>query len=594
MLGPRRSPDATRLDWRGIRAGGLASVVVGLALAACGGGAGRQAELGFSPSPGSPAASPQTQISIRGADPSQLREITVTGSRSGRHSGRLEAQPEGRGMSFLPTQPFTPGETVAVSLRHGSSKPIRFHFTVTHPATLTVQANLPGKPTEPGQVQSFRSAPELRPPTVSVAVSSSRTAPGEIFLGASNKLGHAGPMILDGHGHLIWFHPLAGKTQAFDVREQRFQGKPVLTWWQGIVSTRGYGVGEDLIYDDTYRRIATVRAAEGSRADLHEFVITPQGTALITAYNPVRADLSSVGGPRDGTVLDGVVQELDIKTGLVLFEWHSLGNVPLSDSYAKPAGDGLFDYFHVNSVALDTDGNLLVSARNTSAIYKVDRITGQIRWRLGGKRSDFAMGPGATFALQHDVRRQPDGTITVFDDGQAPGTSRAIVLRLDESAMTATLVREYRQPQNLLATSQGNVQVLPNGNVFVGWGSLPRFSEFAADGTLLYDAAYSSTQSYRDHRYAWVGRPVDRPALAVDAHAGALTVYASWNGATEVASWEVLAGSDGAALKPVAAVPRTGFETVITTTTAAPLVAVRARDATGAVLGTSPVTSTQG
>ncbi|MGH3264239.1 MAG: arylsulfotransferase family protein, partial [Trebonia sp.] len=278
--------------------------------------------------------------------------MTVTGSRSGHHRGRLVDHDAGVGASFLPARPFDPGETVDVSLLvSGSRDPIRYHFTVARQVPLGVHAGPPGKPSRPDQVQDFRSRPDLRPPAVTVSTQSTEAAPGDIFLGPANKLGQAGPLILDSHGRMVWFDPLPGKTQAFDVREQRYQGRPVLTWWQGIVTTRGFGDGEDVIYNHSYRRIATVRAGNGYHADLHDFVITPQGTALVVAFDPVRMDLSAVGGPRDGTVLDGVVEEIDIRTGLVIFEWHSLGHVPLDESYAKPAKDGMFDYFHINSVA---------------------------------------------------------------------------------------------------------------------------------------------------------------------------------------------------------------------------------------------------
>jgi hypothetical protein len=287
--------------------------------------------------------------------------------------------------------------------------------------------------------------------------------------------------------------------------------------------------------------------------------------------------------------MDCAIQEVDLVSGGVLFEWHAVDHIDISESVAPvPTGaNDIYDYVHANSIDVDTDGNLILSARNTSAVYKIHRVTGRILWRLGGHRSDFAMGPGATFALQHDARRQPDGTLTIFDDGQAPGVSRAIVLRLDETAMTATLVRELRQPQELLATSQGNMQVLPDGHVFVGWGSLPQFSEFDANGRLLYDATFSATQSYRDLRFPWTGRPRELPDLAVDMGNGAMAVFASWNGATEIATWEVLAGKSAAALHRVAAVPRDGFETEVDLPLAGPLVAVRARDASGAILGTS-------
>lgn len=435
--------------------------------------------------------------------------------------------------------------------------------------------------------RSFRSRPDLHPPLLDVTVREAALAPGFIFLTPANGAPPDGPTIIDDAGELVWMLPETAKN-ATDLRVATYRGQPVLTWWEGD-NNAGIGSGAHVVMDASYREIARIGAANGRTADLHEFQITPRGTALYFADAGVDATPAAGATAPPPSVMDCAIQEVDIATGQLLFEWHVVDHIDLAESVvAAPTAEGqVYDYVHTNAIEVDTDGNLLVSARNTSAIYKIDRITGQIRWRLGGKRSDFSMGPGATFALQHDVRRQPDGTITVFDDGQAPGTSRAIVLRLDESAMTATLVREYRQPQNLLATSQGNVQVLPNGNVFVGWGSLPRFSEFAAGGMLLYDAAYSSTQSYRDHRYTWVGRPADRPAIAVDASAGAMTVYASWNGATEVASWEVLAGQDRSALKPVAAVPRRGFETAIAATSSAPLVAVRARDAAGVVLGTS-------
>jgi hypothetical protein len=569
----------------------LALVIVAVAAPGCGGTT-RGPRLGFSPTPGSPVASPQTQISVRGASPSELRDFAVTGTRSGRHTGRLVAQPDRLGASFLLDRPFDAGETVEVSLRDGSTRPIRYRFTVARRVSLPVQAGPPGKPTRPSQVQSFHSAPGLRPPTVSVSVQSTHAAAGDIFVGPGNKLGQAGPMILDDHGRLIWFHPLPGKDQAFAFQEQRYEGKPVLTWWQGIVSTRGFGVGEDVIYDSAYRQIATVKAAEGYNADIHEFVITPGGTALMTIYDRVRMDLSSVGGPRNGTVLDGVVQELDIRTGLVLFEWHSLGNVPLGDSYAKPASDGLFDYFHINSVALDTDGNLLVSARNTWAIYKINRHAGQIMWRLGGKRSSFKMGRGTRFAYQHDARRQPDGTITLFDNGAEPKIhpqSRAIALRLDMKTMRATLVREWTHPQRLLAGSQGNMQTLPNGDPFVGWGAQPNLTEFAPDGRVLFDAALAAPDtSYRAYRFPWNATAPGRPAIAAaNRPDGKLVVYATWNGATAIARWRIRAGASPQALKPVAEAPSTGFETSVTIFTKAAYVSAEAQDASGRVLGAS-------
>jgi hypothetical protein len=398
-------------------------------------------------------------------------------------------------------------------------------------------------------------------------------------------------MIVDDKGGLVWFHPLRGKS-AMDFRVQSYRGKPVLTWWQGRF-VRGWGQGEYVIADNTYHEIARVSAGNGYRGDHHDFTITPQGTALITIYDTERRDLSSVGGSRRGTVVDGVLQEVDIETGRLLFEWHSLRHVGLADSYKdvpRRARDP-WDYFHINSADVDADGNLLISARNTHAVYKVHRATGAIMWRLGGKRSDFKLGRGVRFAWQHDVRRQPDATISIFDNSASPKVrkrSRGIVLALDEQRMHARLKRKYDHPRDLLAINKASMQVLPNGNAFLGWGSEPYFSEFSRRGRLLFDARFPrAVDSYRAYRFPWTGQPTDAPAVTTIARRGGrLTVYASWNGATNVATWQVLAGPRPDALRPVRSAAPDGFETPISVR-AEPYVAVQAKDRSGLVMATS-------
>jgi Arylsulfotransferase (ASST) len=242
---------------------------------------------------------------------------------------------------------------------------------------------------------------------------------------------------------------------------------------------------------------------------------------------------------------------------------------------------------------VDSDDNLLVSARTTFAVYKIDRETGEILWRLGGKRSDFEMGPGTWMRYQHDARRQADGTITVIDNGgvQKDDKSYGLVLDLDEAAMTATLAREYGHPDERVATVMGSMQVLPNGNAFLGWGSKPLFSEFGEGGELLFSAGFpAEANSYRAFRFPWSGQPDDAPAMAAEPGSanGELTVYASWNGATEVAAWQALAGPGPDRLEPLGpAADRDGFETAITVRTSEPYVGVQARDSSGRVLGVS-------
>jgi len=399
-------------------------------------------------------------------------------------------------------------------------------------------------------------------------------------------------MIVDDSGELVWFQPLSGKA-AMDFRVQSYRGRPVLTWWQGRF-VRGWGEGEYVIADNTYRRVAGVRAANGYRGDHHDFTITPQGTALITIYDAVRRNLSSVGGPRRGTVMDGVLQEVDIETGRLLFEWHSLDRIGIAESYkdVPRRSSDPWDYFHINSADVDADGNLLISARNTHAVYKINRKTGAIIWRLGGKRSDFKMGREARFAWQHDVRRQPDGTVSILDNAASPKVrkrSRGIVLALNTGRMQARLKRKYEHPRDLLANNKASMQVLSNGNAFLGWGSEPYFSEFNKRGRLLFDARFlGPVVSYRAYRFRWAGRPADQPSVATGGRRGGrLTVYASWNGATDVTTWQALAGARPDALRPVRSILRHGFETAISVHTAEPYVAVQAKNGSGGVIGTS-------
>src|SRR5215210_3747427 len=445
-------------------------------------------------------------------------------------------------------------------------------------------------PVLPKGVWAFRSRPDLAPAAAEVSGGAYGTAPGYLFLALKEGAGEHGPMILDGRGRLVWF----GKyISARDFRAQRYRGRPVLTWWEGSV-VFGHGEGEYVVFDDSYREIARVRAGDGYKGDLHEFVITPQDTALLTAYEAVPADLSPVGGSKEGVAWDGIAQEVDIETGNVLFEWHSLEHVGVEESYVHPPDDPTYayDYFHINSIDVDHDQNLLVSARNTWTVYKIDRESGGVLWRLGGKGSDFEMGEGTRTAFQHDARRHPDGTVSVFDNGAnlaGHDVSRAILLRLDEERMGAALLREYASPEGLLSTSQGDAQLLPGGNVFVGWGSQPYISEFSRGGEPLLNATFPpDCESYRAFRFPWKGRPTDAPAVAVERRPeGKVALHASWNGATEVENWEVISGPSPGRLEPLGSVPRDGFETAMLAQASGPYVAVRAVDRSGGILGTS-------
>jgi hypothetical protein len=416
---------------------------------------------------------------------------------------------------------------------------------------------------------------------------------GDILTTIANGPGQAGAMIVDPTGALVWFRPLPFGTKAYNLQQQSYKGAPVLTWFEGRVNEE-HGVGVDIIESSHYTRLATVRAGNGLAADLHDFQITPQGTAWITAYAPQRRDLRAVGGLPGGIVDDGVVQEIDIKTGLVMFEWHAFGNVTLTDSYSRAARSSaaVYDYFHLNSVQALSDGTLLLSSRNTWAVYRISEATGRVLWRLGGKRSTFKLGAGLSFAWQHDARLLPDGTISLFNNEADPSEasqSSALDIAIDTRTHTATLVHRLTYPgRGLLSGSQGDVQPLANGDSFVGWGALGKASEFTSSGKLSFDMRLAApTSLYRAFRVAWHAQPVEPPALAIAPAGNSSRLYASWNGATDVAGWRVLAGASAGSLTTIGTYPRTGFETTIEVRTAAPYIRVQALSATGSLLRTS-------
>lgn len=541
------------------------------------------------PADGTMTASPTTEISFRNVPAARLGVVEVSGSVSGGHAGVMAPHADGQGVSFLTDGRYEAGELVSVKT---GTRTTSFRVAISAPRPKAPSERTTDDPREPPQ--AFRTRPDLRPPRITVTTPASDTEAGKIFVSPKVSGGQCGVMILDEAGDLVWFGlPSNDVYECNDAKVQQWRGQPVLTWWEGVTPV-GYGYGHSVIMNTAGERVAEVQGGNGfAGADLHDFVLTPRGTALCLLYYPVRWKLTAVGGAVNGTVIDGIVQELEVETGRVLFEWHSLDHIDVAETYAKPPKDFSrpLDYVHFNSLAEDDDGNLIVSARNSHAIYKIDRTSGELVWRLNGRRSDFRMGYAAPFAFQHHARRQPDGTLSLFDNatdrphGAEVGVaSRGLVLDLDMETMRASLVREYVHPTGIVSVSQGNMQVLENGNVFIGWGSAPVFSEFSADGDLRFNGRLpGGVMSYRAFRFPWTGRPAAPPDMAiVDG-----IVYASWNGATEVASWQVLSGEAPDELSPVASAPRSGFETAVAGRFRGAWLAVRALDADGNALGMS-------
>jgi hypothetical protein len=562
-------------------------------------------KLTISPQPNTPDASPATQISILGVERQRIRSVRVTGQASGSHDGQLRSYSRHRGASFLLTQPLSQGESVSVEIRIKGRKPIRYSFTVA-----TLGAKLPPltlTSTQPDKLDHFVTEPGLTPPRITVNKSSKRArGNGSVLLTplpspvvhpesnntvTINPVGPGGPMIVDGSGNLVWFKQLTPPEVAANLRLQQYKGRPVLTWWEGTVTPAAFGIGGGVIANRAYNVIRVVHAGNGYPMDLHEFQVTGDGDALFTVYSPILVHLPGTPAGTLSPLLDSIVQEVDIRTGLVVWEWHSYGHIPLETSQATPQNSASYDAFHINAIQSLKKDRVLISARDTSGIYNIDRASGRILWTLGGKGTDFSFGPGALFNLQHDAHMLSNGRISMFDDGAGPPAfnpySRGLILKLNFRTHKATMVRQFARSTTTSAQSEGSLQRLPDGNFFVGFGAEPFYSEFSSRGKLLMDASLPVDDgTYRTYRFPWTATPKTKPVAVAQRH-GAVSVYASWNGATGIAKWQVLAGQSPGSLSRIATVRKTSFETRVDLNTQATVFVVRALDSKGHVIGRS-------
>jgi hypothetical protein len=452
-----------------------------------------------------------------------------------------------------------------------------------------------------GHVQTFRSRADLRPPRVLMTKRPASPSNAVILTDCHAGPGQQGPMILDSSGRLIWWVPVSQRptaaSRAMNLRVQSYRGKPVITWWHGAI-VEDYGEGHYTIVDQRYRRVAEVHGGNGYKGDLHEFVLTDSGTALFTAYGRSSAMLPHPDGSRHGNYVYGLVQEVDVASGRVLFQWRTDEHVGFIDSYHPAPDDPTvpWDYFHVNSIAIDpADGHLLISGRNVWAFYKVHRRTGEVIWTLGGKRSDFEVGRGAHFAFQHHVRPHSGGRITIFDNEAGPPReakqSRGLVLAVDENAFTAKFVREFKHRPPVLSAALGSVEDLADSGgagTFMGWGDSSYFTHYDPSGAVLLDGRLAGTSlSYRAFLQAWRGQPMTQPALAVQRASAGAHLYASWNGSAVHRTWRVLGGSGTERLQELGIADVADFETEITVPRAPDWLAVEALDAGGQTLARS-------
>ena len=589
----------------------LARRALATAIAAAGLAAAAPAAAGavtISPLPGTPDAMPATQISILGTPASNIASVTVVGSESGAHLGSLQSYSSASGASYVLESAFQEGEqvNVAVVLHEGGT--LDDQFTVAHLGPS--EKLLAAEGSKPEYLEHFKTEPELLPPKVQVN-RADPTLEGDFFLdplpaptihvGAKliefEPVGPDGLMILNPEGKLLWWHQLPQGVVGSNMEEVTYEGQPALAWWQGVVTETAFGLGEGVIANSSYEPIAHIRAGNGEEADIHELNIDPSGQAWVDTLEPV---CLPVCDSEHVPVLDAGVQEIDIHTGLVMWEWNAMGHIADTESEVQPA-NGVWDPYHVNSIQPLPEGKVLISLRDTSGVYLLEQ-SGAIEWQIAGKSSSFTRGRRTRFYFQHDARLEGKNLerLTLFDDEAGPpvyGASRGLILRLHGSKVS--LVHQYPRSATTVAPAEGSMQTMRHGEAVVGYGASQYFSEFSrggepeGKGTMLFDAQLPHGDgTYRVFRFRWEGAPAAPPKIVAERESvDAVNVYASWNGATRVTQWQVLAGEEGGPLTPAGTFPWTGFETEMPVTSTDSVFEVRALGAHGEVLGSSGPTT---
>ncbi|KAL2351572.1 ASST-domain-containing protein [Cryomyces antarcticus] len=466
--------------------------------------------------------------------------------------------------------------------------------------------------------QSYVSNSDITSPIFDVNVQPSAKngtleAEGYVFLSPrGTAVASPAPMIHNADGlALVWSNQAFGATS--DLRVQEYKGTDYLTFWAGQIIP-GYGHGFYYMLNSSYDIVYNLTAVDTTTlGDMHEFQLTTNGTALITVYEPISYDLTAYG-VGNGVLMNCLFQEIDVATNDLVFQWRASDHFAPNDSYVGLGSTGNstenpYDYFHINSVEKDISGNYLVSSRHLYALIYINGTSGDTIWILGGKRNQFddkSGGNATNFSWQHDARwvNGSSTSLTLFDNGATDWVvtepeSRGIRLNLNTTAMTVSLDHVYTSPQNITSASQGNLQTLNSGHVFMGYGNNPAFTEFAADGTVVWDVLFgvlgnsNTAVSYRAYRQGWTGTPSWNPSIAAGNGTGSTTVYMSWNGATEYTAWALLASNDTSNLTDTSSIweniTRNGFETNCTVGGAARYVRAVALNVNGTVLGASDV-----
>lgn len=262
-------------------------------------------------------------------------------------------------------------------------------------------------------------------------------------------------------------------------------------------------------------RVVRRHRTVGTPTDLHELQELPNGHLLLEAYRPREGvDLRKYGGPRRARLLDAEIQEVT-PGGKLVWRWSAYGRISLDETdrwpgivktqKRLPKKVRWYDAYHLNSMSPDGDG-LVISCRHDDAVYRIDRQTGRVTWKLGGIRTgksleiigDTRYHGRRTFGGQHDARVLPDGTVTVYDNGaERDRPPRVVRYRIDRRKRTATLIEELEDPAVPRSNWGGGTRRLAGGNWVTAWGGTRTVSELTPGGALVFRLAFNGPSNYR-------------------------------------------------------------------------------------------------
>ncbi len=489
--------------------------------------------------------------------------ITVVGSQNGNYAGQIVLSEDRKTVIFKADHLFNPKEIVTVTLNPGLKdfrgnpiSPFSFQFTITPlDKTLNPYRVLPDLDplySIPDAIKNEiqKTADDPLPsdfPTFEVQTTGDTSA-GTIFFSPTHfSSGDGYNVIVDNSGEIQYYKKITtGAPVDFKVLPNGMLAYGVMYEYHSFV---GGGPTKFYMMDNTYTVVDSFEMGNGYIADSHEFQWLPNGHALMLAYDLQPVDMSGIvpGGHPGALVAGSVVQELDADKNVV-FQWRSWDHYNLTDSY-QDLTQSMFDAIHINSIELDHDGNLLISAMALAEITKVSRQTGEIIWRMGGKNNEFTFinesqeNAPIYFMWQHDVRRIDNGNITVFDDGdpELRPYTRVVEYQIDETGKTATNVWEYRHSPDIYTSVMGNAQRLPNGNTLIGWGIASMLGKTAVTevdpaGNVVFELAFNKLlfTSYRAFRFNWNGGLPAAEVTKESLHAGDPYEFSNYSGTTGV------------------------------------------------------------